>query len=307
MFFFQLLVSRNRVVANLAVYLLLSGFSGLFSPVQAQSVTVNVPEILFLRTAPQASGCAGQPITSVANFWSNAPQNLTVTTTVWSAPDCSGSVVSTNSFTVVPLGLITPITLNLNDALNPGTYGFQVHVASPTLSTSGCVPVLITGISSVSIAGNATPACLGDSRSLTAVVAGNNPGALSFQWHRAGQLLNVPTSTSVLSLPAVSLADAGSYSVAVSSSCNALTSGAFSLTVNGHNAQLTLLNGGRTVQATGGSSYQLVQPMDSINGYQIRETASSRDGFFTLKRPGPFWVVVTGANGCSTRVDGVSQ
>jgi hypothetical protein len=70
------------------------------------------------------------------------------------------------------------------------------------------------------------------------------------------------------------------------------------------NAQLTYLNGGRTVQVTGGISYQLVQPMVVINGvYQLRETFDSTNGFFELKRPGPFWVIVNG-NGCTTRVDG---
>jgi hypothetical protein len=144
-----------------------------------------------------------------------------------------------------------------------------------------------------------TGLCAGGSALLTATVGAGLPG-VDYRFSGPGGLAqNGPTNT-------LSATQTGAYSVTVTGANGCTATQQVSLTVSaGPVAQLTYLNGGRTVQVTGGSSYQLVQPMVTINGvYQLRETFESTNGFFELKRPGPFWVIVTSQNGCSTRVDG---
>lgn len=144
-----------------------------------------------------------------------------------------------------------------------------------------------------------TGLCAGGSALLTATVGAGLPG-VDYRFSGPGGLAqNGPTNT-------LSATQTGAYSVTVTGANGCTATQQVSLTVSaGPVAQLTYLNDGRTVQVTGGSSYQLVQPMVTINGvYQLRETFESTNGFFELKRPGPFWVIVTSQNGCSTRVDG---
>ncbi len=65
---------------------------------------------------------------------------------------------------------------------------------------------------------------------ILSVVATNGGGSLSYQWKKG--TTNVGTNSSTLSLPNVTTANAGSYTVVVSNSAGSMTSAAATLTVN---------------------------------------------------------------------------
>src|SRR5439155_7353532 len=77
---------------------------------------------------------------------------------------------------------------------------------------------------------NSQPANLaktvGDSASFSVTASGS---ALHYQWKRG--TTNVGTDSSSLSIPSVTTADAGSYTVVVSNTCGSVTSTAATLTV----------------------------------------------------------------------------
>ncbi|MCY7360407.1 MAG: hypothetical protein LH609_23705 [Rudanella sp.] len=68
---------------------------------------------------------------------------------------------------------------------------------------------------------------------------------------------------------------------------------------------ITLNNGlPTTFQVLGGTSYQRMQVIDRINGYEIRQVDTNATGVFTVNTPGPFSLTVTDANGCFRTVQG---
>gem|GEM_PF-786382 len=75
---------------------------------------------------------------------------------------------------------------------------------------------------------SANAVCEGQSVSVSVVVSGASP---TYQWYKDGTTLANQTAAT-LSLPSVTTANAGRYSVVVTGTCNSLTSTAFSLTVN---------------------------------------------------------------------------
>lgn len=59
------------------------------------------------------------------------------------------------------------------------------------------------------------------------------------------------------------------------------------------------------IQASGGTSYNWVTILDRINGYEVRKVDNNTSGLFTVDKPGPYRVTVTGANGCTRTVEGL--
>ena len=87
--------------------------------------------------------------------------------------------------------------------------------------------------------------CVGSTVTAMVSVTGTSP---AYQWYKDNLTSPVAGQTSAtLTLTNVQLGDAGSYSVVVTGSCNAVTSTAFSLTVNAPPAAPTLTNVSRTV------------------------------------------------------------
>jgi hypothetical protein len=160
---------------------------------------------------------------------------------------------------------------------------------------------------SFTLLGSGTATC---AASPTLTLSGSET-AVSYQlWRNESSVGNAVTGTgAALSFGPQSLS--GTYTVLATntiSSCSAMMAGSATV-VSGGTApvvQLTYLNGGKLLRVTGGGTYFFVQVLDRVGNYEIRETVESPDGFFTLKRSGPFWVIVTGPDGCQTRVDGVA-
>ncbi len=62
---------------------------------------------------------------------------------------------------------------------------------------------------------------------------------------------------------------------------------------------------GQQFQVFGGSSFEYGSTLDRINGYEIRQVESNGTGIFTIKRGGPFTIIVRDGTGCSRTVQGV--
>ncbi|AXE21995.1 hypothetical protein DR864_29460 (plasmid) [Runella rosea] len=123
----------------LTIFLILSNLLPLHS--QAQTV----PEILYIRTVMNVQGCAGSETGDVAIIWSNALQNLTVTRTFYTNPNCEGEPALTNTFEVVPPGLITgaPLKITLPQGMRSCKFNV-VSQASNVSVSSDCIPLTVT-------------------------------------------------------------------------------------------------------------------------------------------------------------------
>ena len=182
--------------------------------------------------------------------------------------------------------------------------------------------VISSSIGSVSLLlpTSASSVCEGGTVSVVASSTGTPSG---YQWYKDGQSLGSDQRSATLVLFGVQAAQQGSYVLVVTGSCASVTSTAFTLTVkplpavtllfnnatvnvNGNNLPVITLTNGvpTTFQVLGGTSYQRLQILDRINGYEIRQVDTNATGVFTVNRPGPYSLTVTDANGCSRTVQG---
>ena len=136
----------------------------------------------------------------------------------------------------------------------------------------------------------ASTVCAGSLVSVPVVATGSS---LTYQWYKDDAILSNQTSAT-LTLTNVQIADAGSYSVVVTGTCNSLTSTAFSLTVNAlptsaslTSVTLTCAQTSVTLTASGGTSYTL------SNGQ------ANTTGLFAVGTPGSYTVTVANASGCT--------
>ncbi|WP_317171698.1 putative Ig domain-containing protein [Spirosoma profusum] len=74
-----------------------------------------------------------------------------------------------------------------------------------------------------------TAVCQGATVTATVSVSGASP---TYQWYKDGVSLGTAQQNATLTLPGVTTAQAGSYSVVITNACNSVTSTVFSLTVN---------------------------------------------------------------------------
>ena len=125
-------------------------------------------------------------------------------------------------------------------------------------------------------------------------VTGSSP---AYQWYRSGTALTgiASATTASLTLANVQPADAGSYSVVVTGDCPAVTSTAFSLTVN---------NPSVVVTATPSATLSCANPSLTLTA-QTAATAfawssgGSTDQTLPVSQTGVYSVTVTGADGCT--------
>ncbi|TAE23509.1 MAG: hypothetical protein EAZ91_21985 [Cytophagales bacterium] len=215
-----------------------------------------------------------------------------------------------------------PISFNLTPGMNlisvtvTDGAGCSVVVTASVTASAGFVAITQQPAS-------ASTVCSGTN---VAIPVGVSGGGAQFQWYRDGVSLGSSQQGTTLSLPGVQVAQAGNYALGITGGCNSLTSNTFALTVNPAPvvtltfplgttvvgpgtgvATITLPPGGNptTFQAASGVFYEFMQILDRINGYEIRQVDQNTTGIFTITRPGPFSVTVTGAGGCKTTVQGV--
>ena len=133
--------------------------------------------------------------------------------------DIAGATSST--YTTVPLVLVDSSTLYRAKAVNVEGEAFS-DPAAVVVDTGAIAPLISTQPQSLVV--------LQGSEAIFAVVAdGTSP--LSYQWRKNGVDIT-GSNAPMLKLPATALADAGSYSVAITNPVGSLTSTAATLTIN---------------------------------------------------------------------------
>ena len=259
-------------------------------------------------TAPTASLAASGSITC-------AQTSVTLTTTATGGTSYSlsnGQSNTTGVFVVSTAGTYTVTVSNASGC---------TATAMATVSSSNTAVLNASGPAASSVV------CEGSTVVVPVTVTGTPTG---FQWYRNGPS-GVPgavtgQNTATLTLGNVQPIQAGSYSLVVMGTCNALTTSAFVLTVNpAPTVTLTFPSGSTVVgpetivatitvpapltgvvfQAFGGVLYERVSILDRINGYEIRQVDTNGTGIFPITRPGSLRLTVTGANGCKRTVEGV--
>lgn len=56
---------------------------------------------------------------------------------------------------------------------------------------------------------------------------------------------------------------------------------------------------GQQFQVLGGSGFEYALVLDRIKGFEVRQVESNTTGIFTIKRGGPFSIIVRDGTGCS--------
>ncbi|MBD2705867.1 immunoglobulin domain-containing protein [Spirosoma sp. BT702] len=143
---------------------------------------------------------------------------------------------------------------------------------------------------------SSTAVCEGATVTATVSVSGASP---TYQWYKDGVSLGTAQQNATLTLPGVTTAQAGSYSVVVTNACNSVTSTAFSLTVNAlptptlvSSGTITCAQTSVTLTAGGGSTYLFSGP-----GIVSQNPTSGTE---VVNTGGLYSVTVTTASGCSS-------
>ncbi|GAB3935367.1 putative Ig domain-containing protein [Larkinella terrae] len=149
------------------------------------------------------------------------PSNLTTTTSpfVDAANEdlqlvaCSLPVNAGNNSATALAGITTDLAGNPRfvNTVDMGAYEFQ-------------------GITIVNQPASSSAVCAGSTISVP--VSATGPAALSYLWFKDGSPLNPAQTSATLSLTNVQAAQVGNYQVVITSTCNSLTSNAFSLTLS---------------------------------------------------------------------------
>ena len=171
-------------------------------------------------------------------------------------------------------------------------------------SNSSNVSVLLnTFLSLATQPASGSAICVGGS--VTTSVSVSTLGTSSYQWYKDGSPVTSQTAAT-LSLPSVTTANAGSYSVVVSGGCNSVTSTAFSLTVNSlpipslvASGTLTCASPSVTLTAGTGTSYTFSAGATQTGG-NIANTA-------TVSVPDTYTVRVANAAGCTATTTSTVQ
>ncbi len=158
--------------------------------------------------------------------YSFSPTNLTTTTNPFASTTStqlragSPAIDAGNSSATGITGINTDL------AGNPRIQGCQVDMGAYEFQNPPNLPTSITAQP-----GAGSSVCAGNTVTATVSVTGT---VTAYQWYKGGAVLtgNTSATTATLSLPSVTTASAGSYSVVVTGACNSLTSTVFSLSVS---------------------------------------------------------------------------
>lgn len=158
-----------------------------------------------------------------------------------------------------------------------------------------------TGITQQPVAGSAV--CAGATVSVMVSATGSpetGKSTLSYQWYRNGAALTGNTSATMasLSLPDVTTAGTGTYSVVVTGSCGSLTSTGFSLNVN--RPDVTVSASSSVLTCTISSLTLTAQTSETALRWSTGETTRSIVVSTTgVNQAGPYSVTVTATAGCT--------
>ncbi|MBD2701847.1 putative Ig domain-containing protein [Spirosoma sp. BT702] len=250
-----------------------------------------------------------------SNSIHNSPGNATVTGTYsLFEPDVTGYVSGPGNLTTTVSPFVSTTNTQLNacsPAINTGSTSAYTAVSAPSTDLAGNprfyqnglidmgayelqVPSASLGITQQPPSGTAI--CAGATVTVTISVSGSSP---TYQWYKDGISLGATQQSATLTLPNVTTAQAGSYSVIVANSCSSVTSTAFSLSVNPlptpslvASGTITCTQTSVTLTAGGGSSY-LFSGSGIVNQNPTSGTALVNAG-------GLYSLTVTSASGCSS-------
>ena len=227
----------------------------------------------------------------------SGPGNLTTTTSPFAS---TGSAALTNCSSVaIDAGdpATTSATVGSTDLVG------QARFYTPAGTPTGRIDIGAVEFQQYRVGITAQPAassavCVGSQVTVSISLTGT---ASSYQWYKNGQSLGVAQSTSVLSLPSVTTANIGSYSVVVTSTCNSLTSAVFSLTVStlptvsilASNTLLTCTNPSQTLTATSSAT-------------ALRWSNGETTAVILATQSGSYSVVTTTGAGCTAVSNSIS-
>lgn len=195
------------------------------------------------------------------------------------------ALVTLPSFSVTSAGG-GPITFRLyasDGSASSSSANWRIDDVSLTVSATA-VPVPV--ISSQPAGQTVT---VGDGATFS--VAATGTGVLSYQWRKNGAAItgNTSATTSTLSLPAVTSASAGSYTVVITDDNGSTTSAAAVLTVNKASATVTFNAGSLSATYTGSPQ----QPTATTNPADRPVTFTFDGGATAPTSPGSYTVVAT--------------
>jgi hypothetical protein len=260
-------------------------------------------------TVSVSAGC-GSLLSSSANITVN-PVTIIVNQPV-SATICSGNAANLSvnatgtspityqwSFNGVVIGGATSSLYSIPSANinNAGQYTVQVSGACGVL-TSSSATLTVNSTPFVTTAPVSQSICSGSPVTFSILAGGS--GNLTYQWRFAGNPINGATGIDY-TLPSVTNANAGSYSVAISGSCGTVNSSAALLTVNAipsipqisNTGSLSFCSGDSVSLSTGAASGYIWS-----NGSTTQEIYVSATNMYT--------VTVSNAHGCTASSSPVS-
>lgn len=269
-----------------------------------------------------------RPISGEKTFTTNTgntnvayTNNLYLVDAASQVPPTSGGVTNSGNISVAPS---TETGVFINPTTGASTADFQLKAGSPALNTGvstyltsvtgditgisrpqgvgvdvGAYELESTGASITSQPAAGSAVCVGAVVSVSVGVSGTVQG---YQWYKNGVALTgvASATTATLTLPNVTIADAGSYSVVITASTN-LTSSAFSLTVNTPptasllpaSSTLTCASPSVTLTAGGGTSY-IFAGGGTVNSNSL-----------VVSSAGTYSVAVTDVNGCTAAASAI--
>jgi len=203
---------------------------------------------------------------------SNGNATFSVAATVGTGPVSYQWQLSTGGGAFADIGGATSSSLSLTGvttAMSGNKYQVIIQDNGSCPKTSDAVTLTVNTATSITALSTDQSLCVGDNLSLSITAGGTAP--YTFEWLRAATTVqinnNVATNSDTYTVGTVSAADAGSYTVKVTSACGTTTSSAVNVAVNGvtitgQPQSLTICGGNDatfTVAATGagnGLSYQ---------------------------------------------------
>ena len=253
-------------------------------------------------TVSVSAGC-GSLLSSSANVTVN-PATAIVAQPV-SATICSGNAANLSvnatgaspitfqwSFNGVEIGGATSSLYSIPSANvnNAGYYTVQVSGVCGVL-TSSSATLTINSTPFVTTAPVSQSICSGSPVTFSVLSGGS--GNLTYQWRFAGNPINGATGIDY-TLPSVTNANSGSYSVTISGSCGTVNSSAALLTVNATPSIPQIANTG-SLSFCSGDSISL--STGTATGYTWSNGSASQQIY--VKSSGSYFVTVSNPNGCT--------
>ena len=202
------------------------------------------------------------------------------------------------------------LTLNAVTTASAGSYTVRVSNSAGAITSAAATLTVNAAATAPTIASQPASQTVTAGANVTFTVAASGTAPLSYQWMKGGANISGATSAT-LTLNAVTTASAGSYTVRVSNSAGAITSGAATLTVNAATTipTITTQPASQTVNAGASASFSVVASGTTPLSYQWKKNGGTIVGAtsatltlnnVTTADAGGYVVVVSNSAGSAT-------